>query len=342
MWLFVWLLCLGVLGFVIYHVRFSIAQFEKLPHHLPWAELQRISTKTDEDLVLNPGTKTSTVAPVYVESCERQDGISKVQYYKRLSSTSERFVKKQVCLLHLVLYSENLPEYKDMYRATSRLYREMQIETLYYTFRKEQRETFVLEGDVLYLKGTETYVPGILDKTMRTLEYTCNRSYDYVIRSNISTVVNFPVLLAHFLAHDLPSFHYGGPEHLSLSWFDTAAGISDRTYWGLEYIGGTCILLSKALVTRLLYEVSEHIPYDVVDDVALGYVVKHHTPYAPKVMKHLQCHVSRSNLPKILSRHVSDIACYRNKSRYRATDVKHVQRITNRVAQQAFEKHNRV
>ena len=329
MWFVLYLLLLGGLMTCLwYHVLSSVAQFEKLPQYLDWPEIQRVSTRTEDGLFLKESVQhRRDVAHVYMDHCERREGFTDVHYYKRIPG-SARFEKKQLSLLHLVLYSENVKEYKDMYMETSRLYHNMNIETLYYTFRTDQQEPFVLEGDILYIKGQETYVPGILDKTIRTLAYTHNRDYEYVIRSNISTVVNFQVLLNHFLARDLHLFHYGGPQHLSLSWLDTAAGIVDATYWGLEYIGGTCMILSRALVTRLLQELQEHIPYHLVDDTALGYVVKHHTAYQPQVMAHLQSQVCRSNLPKILSRHLKDIACYRNKSRHRTTDVKHIQAIT--------------
>ena len=48
--------------------------------------------------------------------------------------------------------------------------------------------------DILYIYGKETYIPGILDKTIQAFDIIHNKMkipYDFIFRTNISTFVHF-------------------------------------------------------------------------------------------------------------------------------------------------------
>jgi hypothetical protein len=309
-------------------IMFSQTPVPKLPHYLSWTQLQRLSNRTDQGCVLHRrAQKRRDIAPVYVECCTKQKGVTSVQYLRRIVGTAS-LERRHVSLLHLVLYSGNSKVYTDMHRETSRLYAHMNIETLYYTFRTEQEAEFVIEGDRLYIKGEETYVPGILDKTLRTLQYTYERPYDFLIRSNVSTVVNFAVLLPRLLSKDLSAFHYGGSRSCVLQWLDPVGGLVDATYFGTTYVEGTCLIFSKSLVCSLLKELSTYIPRHIVDDVALGVVIQRHTSYQPQTLESFYSHVTEDNLQILLKQYREHVALYRHKTQCREEDVKHIRLVT--------------
>jgi hypothetical protein len=61
------------------------------------------------------------------------------------------------------------------------------------TFRENQSNPIEVEGDCIYVKGKESYL-GILKKTIDAFDYLFHfiGDFDYVIRTNISTIVNIP------------------------------------------------------------------------------------------------------------------------------------------------------
>ena len=64
-------------------------------------------------------------------------------------------------------------------------------------FSDKINEDYCLDGDMLLIKGVETFIPGILDKTVKAFKFFENKyeEYDYITRTNISKIVNFDLLL---------------------------------------------------------------------------------------------------------------------------------------------------
>jgi hypothetical protein len=52
-----------------------------------------------------------------------------------------------------------------------------------------------------------------------------------------------------------------------LNWLDPHSGIHDDSLFGLHYVSGTCIVLSKKSVDYLL---ASEIDYSFIDDVSIG------------------------------------------------------------------------
>ena len=49
---------------------------------------------------------------------------------------------------------------------------------------------------MIYIKGEETFIPGILEKTLLAIKISSkNFTYDYIVRTNISTLVNYIKLI---------------------------------------------------------------------------------------------------------------------------------------------------
>ena len=173
-------------------------------------------------------------------------------------------------ILHLVLFSHS-EDYNDMYKLTSPYYKKHHVKTYYYTFSKTIQTDYELHDDILYIKGNESYLPGILDKTIKAFEYieAYLDEYDYVIRSNISTIINFDLLKKRLIEQPL---EYGSGLMFNLHWLDPMNGVVDETHWNKKFASGTSIVLSKQLLKNILIK-KQHIYYDLIDDVAIGVII---------------------------------------------------------------------
>ena len=184
--------------------------------------------------------------------------------YKREGYTNTN--SPNIRILNLVLFSHS-EEYDSMYKLTSPYYKKHNIDTLYYTFSN----TNDIVDDILYIKGSESKIPGILDKTIKAFEYIQPNldDYDYVVRSNISTIINFDLLKKQLMNKHID---YGGGIMWDLQWLHPEGGVIDKTHWNKKFASGTSIILSSKLVKRIL-ENKQHIQYDLIDDVAIGVLI---------------------------------------------------------------------
>ena len=75
-------------------------------------------------------------------------------------------------ILHLVLFSHDSGLYDVMYHITRKYYHTFEnIKTVYYCFDENITDNYSLIDDILYIKGTEGYIPNILDKTIKAFQY---------------------------------------------------------------------------------------------------------------------------------------------------------------------------
>jgi hypothetical protein len=112
----------------------------------------------------------------------------------------------------------------------------------------------LLTSTTLFLRGHETYL-GILDKTFKALDYfTRRKQYDYIIRTNLSSVWIFPKLM-RFLETAPRTGLYGGV-------------ICNNQPW--SFISGAGITFSWDVVQTLLQ--NRHLVYmnKFIDDVDIG------------------------------------------------------------------------
>lgn len=179
-------------------------------------------------------------------------------------------------ILHLVLYSDNKEDYVDMYKLMSPFYKQYEnigVKTYFYKFTDNLNVDFKLDGDLLHIKGSESYIPGILEKTIKAFEFFVNTEYDYVLRSNISTVINFDLLVHQLTLTPLKGFG-GGRLHL-LHYIDEASGVFDDTWFGTYFMSGTSMIFDKECF-RHLVENKDKIRYNFIDDLAIGFFIKEH------------------------------------------------------------------
>lgn len=198
-------------------------------------------------------------------------------------------------VLNLVLYSPGNEAYdamRDIQREHLRRHNNSSsssigstmIRQFFYWFDPDLGCEFEVRGsDELVFRGMETFVPGILEKTLRAIEVALHLfPFDYLLRTNVSTICNYAKLVTCLAGTTTttPKIAYGGSYVNTLRWLDPPAGIVDKSRWGLRFVSGTGIVLSRASCRRLVEAAgknkkegsssSSKIDFSLVDDVALG------------------------------------------------------------------------
>ena len=156
-------------------------------------------------------------------------------------------------ILHLVLYSKS-EYYNKMKEITSEYYKKyIDIDTYYYYWDENISDEYLLEDNELKIKGKEVYIPGILQKTIKAFEFFKEKidNYGYIIRSNISTIINFEKLIP------------------ILSQKNYDYGLFFNKKQKAFYPSGTSMLYNKKIFNFVL-ENKHKLRYDIIDDYSLG------------------------------------------------------------------------
>jgi hypothetical protein len=221
-------------------------------------------------------------------------------------------------ILNLILYN-NSSEYNDMRDALRRYLKSTGVTYFFYCYDENITSDYTLNDDIILIKGPETFLPGIFKKTIIAMEICLNLKFkfDYIIRSNISTIVDF-TLLSDYLKKE--NVTYGGSAIFTLSWIDPAYGIYDHRYDGLKYIQGTGIVLSRKMV-ELIVNAKNDLNYSVIDDVGIGLYFQS-LNISPQPLNHDYKFVYNADCI------VHNALFYRNKRTDRKEDVKAMEKIT--------------
>jgi len=225
-------------------------------------------------------------------------------------------------ILNMVLFSHG-DSYDEMYNLSRQYYRSFDnVRTVYYTFSGDVNDTSkpYVESDILYLPGEETYMPGILSKTLKTFSYFYDTQYDYYVRTNISTIVNFNLLSKALQYHKI---EYGGGRNFYIyqGYRDSGCGVTDDTHVGLSYAAGTCIVLSRDMFRKVV-ENQSRLDMNVIDDVAIGKMIKDAFN-----VESFDLNVNYKHYKETyesydeMVEYIPYTICYRNRSNDRKTDV---------------------
>jgi hypothetical protein len=141
-------------------------------------------------------------------------------------------------ILNLVLYSDNDEIYVQMYQALSGYYKGFSdVSTYFYKYNENISGNIEITGDIINIKGRESYMPGILNKTIDAFMLFKNNGeyekYDYIIRSNISSIVNFSLLSEQL---ELNPVEYYGSTNIGNITLDNT---------NIPFASGTNIIMSK-------------------------------------------------------------------------------------------------
>ena len=139
-----------------------------------------------------------------------------------------------------------------------------------------------------------------------------NVIFDYLIRSNISTIINV-IELIEFLKLAPTKLFYAGGAICNLQLLDPIGGICDNTLMGTDYVMGTSIIFSKDLIDVII---NVNLRYDIVDDVSFGLIMK---KLNIKINTYITSYIniSKLNLNQITNNYIF----YRNKSENRYKDI---------------------
>lgn len=169
------------------------------------------------------------------------------------------------------------------------------IDVFFITFDETLCQDYKLEDNILLIKGKEDYM-NILSKTIKALDYFINdqnKNYDYLVRTNISSVFNFKLLYEYLNNMPRQNLYVGGIFYY-LGWLDEKFGITRKTMkdyelFNIGFFQGTCIILSSDVFQFLLNR-SHRLQYHIIDDVAIALLIRTYIPNA---------YLTTKNLPKV-------------------------------------------
>jgi hypothetical protein len=180
-------------------------------------------------------------------------------------------------ILHLIIHLQQ-GAYRAMYDTLSEFYRQFDnVDTYFLCFDLDMRSEYRIDGDLLWIRGAESLVPGILQKTIDGMLRFELTEYDYVVRSNSSTVVDFYQFAKYETSFKSEGADYLCAQKLRLAWLDPPSGIKDSKYFGTDFGTGAMIVLSQRAALALL-EKRHFLDYSIVDDVAIGIFFKNIFP----------------------------------------------------------------
>ena len=187
-------------------------------------------------------------------------------------------------ILILSIYNDNEVYSKFLELQKKYIHSKDNIEAYFITYGNHEEEILV-KDNIISFKGEEGYMK-ITQKTIMALDYLINvenRTYDYVIRTNISTIIHLDNLVT-YLENEPRENLYAGGLLFSIDWMDYNFGINEDTTqkYNLHkfvFAQGTSIVLSFD-VAKYILDNHELIHYEIIDDVAIGLLLRDHKPEA--------------------------------------------------------------
>jgi hypothetical protein len=172
-------------------------------------------------------------------------------------------------ILVLIIASDNHPAFiklQEKWRSYMHLDRE-HIEAYFIKGNPDMAAENEIVGDIIYSKLMDSYKPGILKKSILSMEFMLDKikTFDYVLRTNLSSFYAFPELLKFvetlpkkncYCAHPLRPYHGNVTPELRNIPFG----------WGAGFILSPDLVEMLVLQKEELFQRSSEIP----DDVLIG------------------------------------------------------------------------
>ena len=159
----------------------------------------------------------------------------------------------QMKILTLRIYNPT-PDYDEMYK----LHVEHDPNSVFLTASNVSEPSYDPATRILVVPGTESLVPGILEKTIKGIQYCLDHfSFDILIRSNMSTIFDYSKLTEPIT--------YGG--HV---WTYKVYNVYKPVWF--RFVSGCCTFMNKDICQQL---VKGTFKQDLPDDVAIGYFLRH-------------------------------------------------------------------
>jgi hypothetical protein len=208
-------------------------------------------------------------------------------------------------VVNLVIYDEAHEHERLMRRELARLARHTRGVTQLFVSMSPRCDAVHQRDGVLYVPGRESYIPGILHKTLEAMAYCARHlAFDFIVRSNISTVIDFERLPLHELTDTLVY---------------ASAYMWNKDDRSRAFASGTNIILNRAAVDFMLMH-RDLMLRDTIDDVAIGALMSSET-------------IPRELSTKMVWNDDSVVqgAVFRNRSDDRYEDVARMRRIVDRI-----------
>lgn len=185
--------------------------------------------------------------------------LEKLPVNHETSILRERLSRKIVIL---ILNSPGYDEYNDKLR---RHLDNFEIPYYFYQYSNEDKN----EEHNIFIKGEETFIPGILTKTIKVFEMF--KDYDYIIRLNATTIIDlYKVDFDEDIRLNHDFFGYFNSCRLDVNEIYGVTQNFIDINGSIEFISGKCMILSKIAIKKLL---ESDIDYSVMDDVAISLVL---------------------------------------------------------------------
>jgi hypothetical protein len=124
-------------------------------------------------------------------------------------------------------------------------------------FKEDQEEDVIEINNTLYFKGTESITPGVIIKTTLAINYLKNNyEYDFLFRTNLSTLTNIPNLCKYI--NTLPK---------------------DNIYSGFDIFGfitGTGIIMPKHIAELVADNYKNFNYMYLCEDVLISQILNHY------------------------------------------------------------------
>jgi hypothetical protein len=144
------------------------------------------------------------------------------------------------------------------------------VKTFFVRMNPDQTEPIRVSDDVLSVKGVESFIPGILEKTLAAMDFClANISFDYLVRTNLSSFWDLNRLLEVF--DTLPRSKCVS----AITGRYREACATGRKEYGTLFPSGSGCIFSKDVIQTLHLHCAS-IGKEVPDDVALGYFLHNH------------------------------------------------------------------
>lgn len=192
------------------------------------------------------------------------------------------------CLL--IIYSEHffyrkmaeiLTQYYDLLKKYNNNF------SYYFVAYRNQPEKVMIESNYIYVNGKESLL-NILYKTVEAFNYILNNdntTYDFFIRTNISTVIEPNLLQEKLDKLENYGVYNGSLLFSNFNKLDYGAGVNGNIYLYKNFVSGTSIILSTDLVQDIVNN-KHKLVYNLVDDVSIGfYLNTYHKNIVNKLTK---------------------------------------------------------
>jgi hypothetical protein len=113
------------------------------------------------------------------------------------------------------------------------------IKFFFLEYKKDMVQDIFEENDYIYVKGEESVVPGVIKKLKKCVDYiNKNYDYEYIVRTNLTTIFNLNRLLE--LYNNMPKTVFGG------------------YYIFNSFFSGVAIFISKDLTEKIIISANEN------------------------------------------------------------------------------------